>query len=235
MIAIALAERIQEREHRLMRGVKALYGPALAKIVRRPMPVIVAALALIAGAALLFMRLGQEFVPILDEKNIVMEVKRIPSTSLSQSQAMQFANENLISKFREVAFVFSRGGTPDLAADPMPPSATDTYIILKPREEWPDPKMPKDDLIRKISDKTSRLPGNKFDFSQPIQMRFNELIAGVREDLAVKVFGDEFDPMRRAANQIAGVLSGIEGAVEVKVCSPIFTWAGVPFGASWFL
>lgn len=142
----------------------------------------------------MFTRLGQEFVPILDEKNILMEVKRIPSASLSQSQAMQFANENLISKFPQVAFVFSRSGTPDLAADPMPQSATDTYIILKPREEWPDPDLPKDDLIREISEKALRLPGNKIEFTQPIQVRFNELIAGVREDLAIKVFGDEFEP-----------------------------------------
>jgi len=106
----------------------------------------------------LFTRLGQEFVPILDEKNIVMEVKRIPSASLAQSQAMQFANENLISKVPQVAFVFSRSGTPDLAADPMPPSATDTYIMLKPRDEWPDPGLAKDDLIREISEKASRLP-----------------------------------------------------------------------------
>ena len=146
-----------------------------------------------------------------------MEVKRIPSTSLSQSQLMQFANENTISKFPQVAFVFSRGGTPDLAADPMPPSATDTYIILKPRAAWPDPTLTKDDLIQAISEKASKLPGNKFDFSQPIQMRFNELIAGVKEDLAVKVFGDEFEPMRRAANQIAGILNGIPGAAGVKV------------------
>jgi heavy metal efflux system protein len=113
--------------------------------------------------------------------------------------------------------VFSRSGTPDLAADPMPPSATDTYIILKPRAEWPDPDLAKDDLIREISEKASRLPGNKFDFSQPIQMRFNELIAGVKEDLAVKVFGDEFEPMRRAASQIASILGTIRGAAEVKV------------------
>ncbi len=113
--------------------------------------------------------------------------------------------------------MFSRGGTPDLAADPMPPSATDTYIILKPREEWPDPQLPKNDLIGQIGAQAAMIPGNKVGFSQPIQMRFNELIAGVREDLAVSVFGDEFEPMRRAANQIAAVLEGIRGTSEVKV------------------
>ncbi len=217
MIAIALTGHVQEGESPVVRGLKAAYSPVLAKIIRRPLPIVVTGFALIAAAAFLFTRLGREFVPVLDEKNIVMEVKRIPSAALAQSQAMQFANERQISQLPQVAFVFSRTGTPDLAADPMPPSATDNYIILKPRSEWPDPDLPKNDLLRDITDKTGRLPGNKFDFSQPIQMRFNELIAGVREDLAVKVFGDDFEPMRRAANQIAAILAGIQGASEVKV------------------
>src|SRR5207247_9753326 len=130
LIAIALTGKIQERENRFVRGLKAMYSPALTRIIQAPMPIIVASIMLFAGSALLFTRLGQEFVPILDEKNIVMEVKRIPSASLSQSQSMQFANENMISKFPQVAFVFSRSGTPDLAAAPLPPSATATYVIL---------------------------------------------------------------------------------------------------------
>ncbi len=217
MIAIFVTGKVSERDNRFVRGLKALYRPVLLAVTRRPTPAIAAGIVLIAGAALLFGRLGQEFIPKLDEKNIVMEVKRIPSTSLSQSLAMQFINEKMIGKFPQVAFVFSRGGTPDLAADPMPPSATDTYIILKPREEWPDPQLPKNDLIRQIGAQAAMIPGNKVGFSQPIQMRFNELIAGVREDLAVSVFGDEFEPMRRTANQIAAVLEGIRGTSEVKV------------------
>ena len=217
MLAVALTGHVRESENWFVRALRALYAPALARIIGSPVPVIGIATLLILGAGILFTTLGREFVPILDEKNIVMEVKRIPSTSLAQSQSMQFTNENTISKLPQVAFVFSRTGTPELAADPMPPSATDNYIILKPRAEWPDPALSKDDLLQQISEKASRLPGNKFDFSQPIQMRFNELIAGVREDLAIKVFGDEFEPMRRVANQIANILSGIPGASEVKV------------------
>src|SRR5438876_7438823 len=148
---------------------------------------------------------------------MVMEVTLIPSTSLSQSQMMQLDNESMLSHFPQVAFVFSRTGTPDLAADPMPPSASDTYIILRPRHEWPDPELSKEELIRQLDAEASKLPGNKFGFSQPIQMRFNELIAGVREDLAVKVFGDEFAPMLRTAGQIASVLRGVEGANNVKI------------------
>src|SRR6266853_5607892 len=180
MITIFVTGKVSERDNRFVRGLKALYRPVLLAVIRRSTPAIAAGIVLIAGAALLFGRLGQEFIPKLDEKNIVMEVKRIPSTSLSQSLAMQFINEKMIGKFREVAFVFSRGGTPDLAADPMPPSATDTYIILKPREEWPDPQLPKNDLIGQIGAQAAMIPGNKVGFSQPIQMRFNELIAGVR-------------------------------------------------------
>src|SRR5215213_6046262 len=217
MIAIAVTGRVQEKENVFIRGLKVLYRPALAAAIRSRIPVIAARAILFVGAAPLFARLGHEFTPSLDEKNIVMEVKRIPSTSLSQSQSMQLANENLVSRFPQVAFVFSRTGTPDLAADPMPPSASDTYIIVKPQDEWPDPNLSKDDLIRQIEAEASKLPGNKFGFSQPIQMRFNELIAGVREDLAVKVFGDEFAPMVRAANQIAAILKTVEGATSVKV------------------
>jgi cobalt-zinc-cadmium resistance protein CzcA len=225
MVAIVVTGRVREKENVLVRGLKVLYRPALTRTLQAPLPVIAGAIVLFLCAAVLFARLGQEFTPTLDEKNIVMEVKRIPSTSLTQSQTMQLANENMISRFPHVALVFSRTGTPDLAADPMPPSASDTYIILKPRQEWPDPNLSKDDLISQIEAEASKLVGNSFGFSQPIQMRFNELIAGVRQDLAVKIFGDEFEPLLRAANQIAAVLRATEGAVTVKVEQVI----GLPF------
>ncbi len=217
MIAIAITGRVQESETALIRWLKPGYGRGLHATLRRPGGVVAVAILLVALAGGLFATLGQEFTPTLDEKNIVMEVKRIPSTSLSQSQAMQLDNERLISKFPEVAFVFSRTGTPDLAADPMPPSASDTYIIVKPRRDWPDPSLTKDDLISRIEAEAGKLPGNKIGFSQPIEMRFNELVAGVREDLAVKVFGDEFGPMLRTANQIAAVLRDVDGTSNVKV------------------
>lgn len=140
----------------------------------------------------------------------------MPSTALAQSQRMQLLIEKQISTTEEVSFVFSRTGTPDLAADPMPPSASDTYIIVKPQEEWPDPSMTKEDLIKKIEGVTAKLLGNKIGFSQPIEMRFNELIAGVREDLAVKVFGDDFERMQKTAGQIADVIRKIDGAESVK-------------------
>ncbi len=225
MVAIAVTGKVRETESPLIQGLKTVYQPALRAAVRMPVPMIMAAIFLFAGAVILFARLGQELTPTLDEKNVVMEVKRIPSTSLSQSQAMQLANERMLSRFPHVAFVFSRTGTPDLAADPMPPSASDTYIILKPRDSWPDPTLTKEQLVRQFDEQAAKLPGNKVGFSQPIQMRFNELIAGVREDLAIKVFGDEFTVMLRTANRIANVLKRVDGATNVKVEQV----AGLPF------
>ena len=216
-IAIAISKPVREEENFIVRRLKNAYAPLLGAAIARPLPIIVGAALLFIGAALMFSRLGQEFTPTLDEKNIVMEVKRVPSTSLAQSQAMQLLIERQISKFPQVAFVFSRTGTPDLAADPMPPSASDTYIIVKPQDEWPDPSMTKDELIKEIEAEATKLPGNKVGFSQPIEMRFNELIAGVREDLAVKVFGDDFVDMQRNAGRVADVLRGVDGAQNVKV------------------
>jgi cobalt-zinc-cadmium resistance protein CzcA len=225
MIAITISKPVREEENAIIRWFKSAYAPLLTRVISSPLPVIGIAALLFVGAVLLFSRLGQEFTPTLDEKNIVMEVKRVPSTSLSQAQSMQLLIENTISKFPQVAFVFSRTGTPDLAADPMPPSSSDTYIIAKPQDEWPDPSLSKDDLIKQIEAEATKLPGNKVGFSQPIEMRFNELIAGVREDLAVKVFGDDFAEMQRAAGDIAAVLRRVDGAQNVKVEET----AGLPF------
>ena len=225
MIAIAITAPVREQQNWLVRIMSRLYRPVLGAAIRRPAPMIVAAVLLFAGALLLFLRLGQEFTPTLDEKNIVMEVRRIPSTALSQSQSMQLDLERAISRFPQVALVFSRTGTPDLAADPMPPNASDTYIMLKPQHEWPDPDLSKDELIRQIDAEATKLPGNKLGFSQPIQMRFNELIAGVRDDVAVKIFGDEFEPMLAVADRIAGILRRLDGAANVKVEEVV----GLPF------
>jgi heavy metal efflux system protein len=217
MIALTVTKPVSEEENVIILKLKAAYAPLLTRAISSPLPIVGLATILFVAASLLFTRLGQEFTPTLDEKNIVMEVKRVPSTSLSQAQAMQHLIENAISKFPQVAFVFSRTGTPDLAADPMPPSSSDTYIIVKPQNEWPDPSLLKESLIKQIEAEATKLPGNKVGFSQPIEMRFNELIAGVREDLAVKVFGDDFEEMQRTAGSIANTLRRVDGAQNVKV------------------
>jgi heavy metal efflux system protein len=217
LVAIGVTGRVQERENAAVRGLKILYAPVLARAIRSPWPVIAAATVFFGGMLLLFSRMGQEFIPTLDEKNIAMHALRIPGTALSQAQTMQLQLERAVSRLPQVAFVYSKTGTAEVASDPMPPNASDTFVILKPQEQWPDPTLSKDALVAAIEHTVSELPGNAYEFTQPIQMRFNELLAGVRGDIAIKVFGDEFEPMLRAANQIAGILRGLEGATDIKV------------------
>ena len=217
LIAILLTGRIKEGENSIIRTLKRIYAPALAWALRSQLTVIAGAGVLFVGSLLLFIGLGQEFIPTLDEKDVLLQAIRIPSTSLDQSQAMQFDVEKTVSTLPEVAYAFSKTGTAESALDPMPPNISDTYVILKPREQWPDPRMSKGQLIERIEQIVGGLPGNNYEFTQPIQMRFNELLAGVRGDIAVKVFGDEFEPMLRSANQIAAILRGLNGAADVRV------------------
>jgi cobalt-zinc-cadmium resistance protein CzcA len=217
LIAVALTGRITETESPLLRGLKALYRPILGAAIRAPAPFVGAALLLLAGAGLLAARLGTEFIPLLDEKSIALNATRIPSTSLTQSQAMQLKVEQAIAQFPQVATVFSKTGTAEVATDPMPPNSSDTFVMLKPQADWPDPSLSKAELQEQIEASLSALAGNVYEFSQPIQLRFNELLAGTRGDLAVKVFGDAFEPMLETANRIAAILRGIPGADDVKV------------------
>jgi heavy metal efflux system protein len=217
LIAIFVTGRIGETESIIIRGLKTLYAPPLQAALRFPVPVILGATLLFALALFLFARLGQEFIPTLDEKNIALHALRIPGTALAQSQEMQFAVEKAISRLPQVAYVYSKTGTAEIASDPMPPNASDTFVILKPQDVWPDPSLGKGALLEQIESAVKALPGNVYEFTQPIQMRFNELLAGVRGDIAVKVFGDEFEPLLRAANQIAAILRGLDGATDVRV------------------
>ncbi|MBY0250990.1 MAG: CusA/CzcA family heavy metal efflux RND transporter, partial [Methylobacterium organophilum] len=225
LIAIVITGKVTETDNLIIRAFKAAYRPVLAAAVRMPVPFVGGAVLLLVGAGVLFTRLGTEFIPQLDEKSIALNATRIPSTSLTQSQAMQINVERTVSKFPEVAYVFSKTGTAEVASDPMPPNSSDTFVILKPQEEWPDPSLSKADLQERIERAVGALAGNVYEFSQPIQLRFNELLAGTRGDLAVKVFGEEFEPMLKAANQVAAALKGIAGAEDVKVEQT----AGLPF------
>jgi len=217
MVALVITGKVHEKDNWLVRTLKRGYAPALGLALRRPVPVIGFATLLFLGSLVLGARLGSEFIPQLDEGNIAMHAIRIPSTSLTQSQAMQLQIEQVVSRLPEVAVVFSKTGTAEVASDPMPPNVSDAFIILKPREQWPDPGLPKEALVRRIEATLERLPGNNYEFTQPIQMRFNELLAGTRGDLAVKVFGEEFGLMLAAANQVAGILRSVAGAEDVRV------------------
>ena len=217
LIAIVITGRVEEKDVFLVRWLKRIYRPGLSLAIRRPLPFVFGAIGLFVVAGLLFTRLGQEFIPQLDEKNIAMHAMRIPSTSLSQSQEMQLSIEKVVSKFPQVAFVYSKTGTAEVAADPMPPNVTDNFIILKPQDQWPDPSLSKQDLISQIQEAVEKVAGHNYEFTQPIQMRFNELLAGTRGDLAVKVFGENFETMLPTANAIASTLRTVQGAEDVKV------------------
>jgi len=216
MIATFIRGRVEERENRLIAFVKRLYAPSLAVALAHRVKIVVAAAGVFLLSLLSFAKLGQEFVPTLSELDFAIESIRIPSTSLSQSTAMQLDVERAIGEIPEVAFVFSKTGTAEMAGDPMPVYMSDGFAVLKPRDEWPDPTASKDEVRRRIEARVSQLVGNRYEFTQPIEMRFNELIAGVRSDVAVKVFGDDFDVLGPSAERIAGVLRATRGAADVR-------------------
>ncbi len=217
MVAIGITGRVRERENSFVRWVKRAYEPTVRVAIRIPRTVFAVAVVAFAASLGLFFTLGDEFVPTLDERDIALHAIRIPSTSLTQSSHMQFEVEKVVSRFPEVAFAFSKTGTAEMASDPMPPNVSDTFVILKPRPEWPNPSELKLDLVRRIEAAVQALPGNNYEFTQPIQMRFNELIAGVRGDVAVKVLGDEVEQMEPPAGAIARILKEIRGSADVKV------------------
>ncbi|MFD1035674.1 efflux RND transporter permease subunit [Sphingomonas hankookensis] len=216
-IAIWLSKRVEEKESRAVTFLRQRYEPGLDGAMRRPTLTIGIAVGALALAGVAFTTLGQEFLPQLDEGNILVQAVRIPGTSVDQSQAMQFQVEKALAKVPEVRFAFSRTGTSEIASDPMPANATDTFIILKPKAQWPDPGLSKEELMERLEKRLSTLPGNAYEITQPIQMRFNELIAGVRGDIAIKVFGDDFGEMNATADRIAGILRRTRGAADVRV------------------
>ena len=216
-IAIWLSKRVEEKEGRILSWLRRRYKPGLDRAMRRPTLTIGAAVASVGVAVAAFLTLGQVFLPQLDEGDLLIQALRIPATSVQQSQAMQVPIEKLMARQPEVKFVFSKTGTAELASDPMPPNATDMFVILKPREQWPDPSLTKDALVERLEAQLAKIPGNAYEITQPIQMRFNELIAGVRGDIAVKVFGDDFTSMTATAERIAGILRKTRGATDVKV------------------
>ncbi|KQS54328.1 cation transporter [Brevundimonas sp. Leaf363] len=218
MAALLVKEpKTDHEETRLTRAAKARYAPLLAAALARPRAVLIGAgLTLLAGGVA-FATLGQEFVPQLDEGDVLVQALRVPSTSLEQSQAMQFRVETTLKAMPEVERVFTRTGTAEVASDPMPPSISDTFVMLKDRRDWPNPGEAKAAVVERMEERLGVLLGNNYEFTQPVQMRFNELIAGVRSDVAVMIYGDDFAAMDRTAQQVATLLNGIDGAADVRV------------------
>jgi len=216
-IALFLGGRVQEKENRLMAWVRRRYEPLLAFSLRRGRWMVAGALVLVVGCGLLATQLGSEFVPNLDEGDVAMHAMRIPGTSLTQSIQMQLQIEKRLAQFAEVDKVFSKIGTPEVASDPMPPSVADTFIMMKPRKDWPDPRKSRAALLGELEAAVEQLPGNNYEFTQPIQMRTNELISGVRADVAVMLFGDDLDTLLSVGKRIASVAGTVPGAADVRV------------------
>lgn len=217
MIAVFVKGHLKEKENKIVEYSKRIYVPVLDRSLKLPWTSIIGSVAIFLLSLVVFLQLGQEFVPTLDEKDIAMHAMRIPSTSLTQSTEMQIMIEQTIKKFPQVAYVYSKTGTAEMASDPMPPNVSDTFIILKPKEEWPDPSLDKTSLIEMIQTQVNRIPGHNYEFTQPIEMRFNELISGVRSDLALKIYGDDVDVMQKTADEVASILRKIPGSADVKI------------------
>ncbi len=216
-IALFLTGKVEEKENKFLIKVRNWYEPILHYSITRPKEIIIGSVALVIISLFILSRLGSEFVPSLDEGDIAVQVLRAPGTSLSQSVDMQKDVENLLKDFAEVETVISRIGTAEVATDAMPPNIADTYILLKPKKDWPKPRKDKEELIEKMEIALEKLPGNNYEFSQPIELRFNELISGVRSDLAVKIYGDDLQQLLKSATEISNVIQKIKGASDVKV------------------
>ena len=216
-VALFVTGRVEEKENRAMQWARKVYRPVLDFVLANRAPTVAAAVVVVVLSVLLATRMGAEFVPSLNEGDIAFHALRIPGTSLNQAIEMQQALEKRLKAFPEVDKVFAKIGTAEIATDPMPPNVADNFVMLKPQSEWPNPKRAKDDLVKAMQEAVERIPGNNYEFTQPIQMRFNELISGVRSDVAVKVFGDDLDVLLANGEEIAEVLEKIPGAADVKV------------------
>jgi heavy metal efflux system protein len=217
MVAILVRGKVDEKEVRAITWTKQRYAPVLDRALARPWPVIGAGVGIFAAAALLFTQLGREFIPQLDEGDIAILSARVPSTSLDQSLEFQRRIERAVASLPEVEHMFAKTGTAEAALDPMPQNISDSFIILKPKDQWPAGVNSKEDVIERVEAKLKPLVGNAYEMSQPIELRFNELIAGVRSDVAVKIYGDDLEALGRVGQQVAGVLRTVPGAADVKV------------------
>lgn len=217
-IALFIGARVAEKENRLMSWARNAYEPLLRGVMRMPIVVIAGAAVAVVLSLVLASRMGSEFAPNLNEGDFAVQALRVPGTSLSQSLDMQMQLERTLKeKFPEIDRVFARTGTAEIAADPMPPNISDGYIMLTPKAQWPDPNRSRDDLLAAVQEAVEEIPGSNYEFSQPIQLRFNELISGVRSDVAVKIFGDDMQVLERTAQSIAAMLQKVPGSSEVKV------------------
>lgn len=216
-VAIFVRGNIQHKENILMRGARLVYTPFLGFAMKLPLIVSLTALIFVVWVGSLSTRMGTEFLPKLDEGDVALHALRISGTGLEQAVGMQNQLESVIRQFDQVERVFSKIGTPDIATDPMPPSVADTFLIIKPRSEWADPTQSKAEFLADLRKAVEAVPGNKYEFTQPIEMRFNELIAGVRADVAVRIYGDDLEQLKVVGESAIELISSIDGAADVRM------------------
>ncbi len=216
-IAVFVRGKVDETENAVMRGVKKVYKPLLGISLKLPWLMVGIATALVLVLGFKVKNMGAEFLPKLDEGDIAMHALRITGTGIEQSVQMQKELEQAILDQPEVANVFSKIGTADVASDPMPPNVADTFLILKPQEKWPNPALTKAELVQQIRTRVNDVPGNNYEFTQPIEMRFNELIAGVRADVALRIYGDDLSVLKEFGEKATGLMRNIAGATDVRL------------------
>ena len=217
-VALFIGKKVSEKENRLMHWAKQAYEPLLNRALEAKAVVLTIAGVAVVLSGILATRLGSEFIPNLNEGDFAVQALRIPGTSLSQSLQMQQQLERTLkTKFPEIERIFARTGTAEIASDPMPPNISDAYVMLKPVDQWPEPRRTRQELVEAVQAEVGKIPGNNYEFSQPIQLRFNELVSGVRADVAVKVFGDDMDVLNSTAREIEEILKSIPGSAEVNV------------------
>ncbi|AUG43138.1 MULTISPECIES: efflux RND transporter permease subunit [Pseudomonas] len=217
-IALFVTGKVKEEENFVMRGARRGYEPVLRWVMSHRSLAFALAFLSVLVSGLVASRMGSEFIPSLSEGDFAQQAMRVPDASLTQSVEMQKTLEKtLLAQIPEIERVFARTGTAEIASDVMPPNISDAYLMLKPKEQWPDPGKSREAIIADIERVSNSLPGNVYELSQPIQLRFNELISGVRSDVAVKVFGDDMEVLNKTAEEISQTLQKIDGAAEVKV------------------
>ena len=205
MIALVTTGKVKDEESKIVHGIKKFYHPVLDWSLNHRLILVACVAGFFVFTASLSTRLGSEFIPSLDEGDVALHALRIPGTSLSQAIEMQYALEREIQKIPEVKSIFAKIGTAEIATDPMPPNVADNYVVLKLRREWPNPNKEKADVVAEIERVSKGVYGNNYEFTQPIQMRFNELISGVRTDVAVKISGDDLEQLLELGNEVAFV------------------------------
>lgn len=216
-VAILITGKVAELENPIMRMARWVYRPLLSLSLRLPFIIVLLAMLMVSITVYYGSRLGSEFLPQLDEGDIALHALRVTGTGLEQSVAMQNQLESVIAEFPQVKHVYSKIGTPDIATDPMPPSVADTFIILQPVEQWPEPHLSKAEFLAELREAVEAVPGNLYEFTQPIEMRFNELIAGVRADVALRIYGDDLQTLYQLGGQTEQMLSGVTGAADVRM------------------